>query len=117
MKIGQKAPDFELKDINGKIRKLSDYKNKILVLYFYPKDMTPGCTKEACNLRDNCDKLRKKGVDILGVSLDDQNSLKNIYCLFRYYAMQMLKFLKNMEFIKRKSCMEKSFMKFKGLLS
>ncbi|MBI2499616.1 thioredoxin-dependent thiol peroxidase [Candidatus Woesearchaeota archaeon] len=76
MKIGEKAPDFELKDTNDEIRKLSDYKGKFLVLYFYPKDMTPGCTKEACNLRDNYDELRKKGVEILGVSLDDQNSHK-----------------------------------------
>jgi len=76
METGQKAPDFELKDTNGEIRKLSDYKGKFLVLYFYPKDMTPGCTKEACNLRDNYEELRKRGIEILGVSLDDIESHK-----------------------------------------
>ncbi len=76
MKIGEKAPDFELKDTNGTIRKLSDYKNNLLVLYFYPKDMTPGCTKEACNLRDNYNELKKQGIEVLGVSLDDERSHK-----------------------------------------
>jgi len=72
LKVGDKAPEFHVKDQNGKIVKLSDYKGKKLILYFYPKDDTPGCTAEACNLRDNYNELRKKGFEILGVSADDE---------------------------------------------
>ena len=71
IKENQKAPDFELKDAEGKKHKLSDYKGKV-VLYFYPKDDTPGCTKQACDLRDNLSKLKK--VTVLGVSTDDEKS-------------------------------------------
>ena len=74
MKIGDRAPDFKLKDSEDIEIKLSDYKGKFLVLYFYPKDMTPGCTKEACNLRDNYEKLKKENIEVLGISLDDQKS-------------------------------------------
>ena len=70
-KEGDKAPDFKCEDQNGKIVSLKDYKGKKLVLYFYPKDNTPGCTVEACNLRDNYATLKKKGFAILGVSADD----------------------------------------------
>jgi peroxiredoxin Q/BCP len=72
LKVGDKAPELKVKDQNGKIVKLADYKGKKLVLYFYPKDDTPGCTAEACNLRDNYTALRKKGFEILGVSADDE---------------------------------------------
>ncbi len=65
-----KTKDFELPDQNGKVHKLSDYKGKWIVLYFYPKDDTPGCTKEACNFRDSIDKFQKIGAQILGVSKD-----------------------------------------------
>ena len=71
LKKGDTAPNFELKDNKGKIHKLKDYKGKIVVLYFYPKDDTPGCTKEACNLRDNYSSLVKSNIVILGVSYDD----------------------------------------------
>ncbi|MBN2425389.1 MAG: thioredoxin-dependent thiol peroxidase [Calditrichaceae bacterium] len=74
LKPGDKAPDFELKDSNGKIHRLSDYKGKTVVLYFYPKDDTPGCTAQACNLRDNFDVLKDKGLVVLGVSQDDPKS-------------------------------------------
>jgi peroxiredoxin Q/BCP len=70
------AKDFELPDQNGKIHKLSDYKGKWIVLYFYPKDDTPGCTKEACNFRDSINKFKKLGVVILGVSKDSVTSHK-----------------------------------------
>ena len=73
---GDKAPDFKLKSTKGKTRTLKDYENKILVLYFYPRDNTPGCTKEACSLRDGYGKLRKKGIEILGVSPDSEESHK-----------------------------------------
>ena len=76
LKVGDKAPGFELKDSDGKVHKLSDYKGKIVALYFYPKDMTSGCTEEACNLRDNFSQLSKAGVVVLGVSFDDAKSHK-----------------------------------------
>jgi peroxiredoxin Q/BCP len=72
LKKGDKAPNFSSKDENGNSVKLSDYKGKKLVLYFYPKDDTPGCTAEACNLRDNYVALQKAGYAVLGVSSDDE---------------------------------------------
>ena len=74
LKVGDKAPAFNLRNADGKSVKLSDYKGKKLVLYFYPKDMTPGCTKEACTFRDDYDELKNQGVEIAGVSADDQKS-------------------------------------------
>ena len=65
-----KATDFQLPDQDGKLHKLSDYLGKWVVLYFYPKDDTPGCTKEACNFRDSYHELQRLGVQILGVSKD-----------------------------------------------
>ncbi len=70
MKIGDHAPNFIGLDQNGNKISLSDYKGKKLVLYFYPKDSTPGCTAQACNLRDNIDLLTENGVSIVGVSAD-----------------------------------------------
>jgi peroxiredoxin Q/BCP len=69
-----KAKEFELKDQEEILRKLSDYKGKWVLLYFYPKDDTPGCTMEACSLRDNFRELEKMGVQILGVSKDSVKS-------------------------------------------
>ncbi len=74
---GTKAPDFELADESEKMHKLSDYRGKIVALYFYPKDDTPGCTAEACNLRDNYQTLRENDVAILGVSFDEKESHQN----------------------------------------
>lgn len=74
LKTGQKAPDFKLPDENGKLHKLSDYKGKTVVLYFYPADDTPGCTLEACNFRDDYLKYKAAGAVILGVSPDDEQS-------------------------------------------
>lgn len=68
--VGDKAPDFSGKDQDGNTVSLSDYKGKKLVVYFYPKDDTPGCTTEACNFRDNYTVLQKAGYQILGVSPD-----------------------------------------------
>lgn len=72
--VGDKAPDFEAKDQHGNTVRLSDFAGKKLVLYFYPKDDTPGCTAEACNLRDNYATLVEKGYAVLGVSTDDEKS-------------------------------------------
>lgn len=74
LEVGKKAPDFEVKDQNGKMVKLSDFKGKKVVLYFYPKDNTPGCTAQACNLRDNYEALQKAGYAVLGVSSDSEKS-------------------------------------------
>jgi peroxiredoxin Q/BCP len=74
LKIGDKAPDFTAKDQNGNPVKLSDYKGKKVVLYFYPKDDTPGCTAQACNLRDNHQALQKEGYEVIGVSADNETS-------------------------------------------
>lgn len=71
-----KAIDFSLPDQNGKIHKLSDYSGKWVVLYFYPKDDTPGCTKEACGFRDNINELKKLKVVVLGISADSIDSHK-----------------------------------------
>ena len=74
LEIGDLAPDFSAKNQDGKIVNLSDFKGKKLILYFYPKDNTPGCTTEACDLRDNFRVLVKAGFDILGVSPDNEIS-------------------------------------------
>lgn len=71
---GKQAPDFSLPDETGKMHKLADYRGKIVVLYFYPADDTPGCTAEACDLRDDYRKYQKAGAVILGVSPDDEAS-------------------------------------------
>jgi peroxiredoxin Q/BCP len=76
MKVGQKAPEFSVKDDSGKTVKLSDFKGKKVVLYFYPKDDTPGCTVQACDLRDNDRRLISLGVVVLGVSADSSRSHK-----------------------------------------
>lgn len=76
MKVGDKAPDYLGTDQDGKEIRLSDYKGKKVVLYFYPKDSTPGCTSEACNLRDNYELMLKRGYVVIGVSIQDEKSHK-----------------------------------------
>ncbi len=71
--VGQKAPDFTGINQDGKEVSLLDFKGKKLILFFYPKDNTPGCTAAACNLRDNYNLLREKGFELLGVSPEDVN--------------------------------------------
>ena len=75
-KVGEKAPDFTLADDSGNKVKLADLKGKKVVLYFYPKDDTPGCTKEACAFRDGIAQIKKKGAVVLGVSADSVDSHK-----------------------------------------
>jgi len=74
LSVGSKAPDFTVNDQDGKSVKLADFKGKKVVLYFYPKDMTSGCTAQACSLRDNYKALLAQGYEVLGVSTDDEKS-------------------------------------------
>ena len=76
LKVGDKAPSFKLKNQDGKVISLADLKGKPIVLYFYPKDDTPGCTKEACNFRDEFPKFGKMKAEIIGVSIDSVESHK-----------------------------------------
>ncbi|NEV94062.1 thioredoxin-dependent thiol peroxidase [Psychroflexus sp. YR1-1] len=82
LKAGDKAPNFEAKDQDGNLHTLEDYTGKKLVVFFYPKASTPGCTAEACNLRDHWETFQAKGYEILGVSADSakrQQNFKNKY--------------------------------------
>ena len=82
LKVGDKVPEFSAKDENGNMISLSDYEGKKLIVFFYPKASTPGCTAEACNLRDNYSELKAQGYELLGVSADTpkrQLNFKNKY--------------------------------------
>lgn len=74
IKLGQDAPDFQAKDQEGREHRLSDYKGQWVLLYFYPKDDTPGCTQEACSLRDKFDSFKNLKAVVLGVSTDSEAS-------------------------------------------
>jgi peroxiredoxin Q/BCP len=77
LKVGDRVPEFSAHDENGNIIKLSDYSGKKLIVFFYPKANTPGCTAEACNLRDNYKELKAQGYELLGVSADSQKKQLN----------------------------------------
>jgi thioredoxin-dependent peroxiredoxin len=74
IKVGDKAPDFKLNSVGGTPVRLSEYKGNKIILYFYPKDDTPGCTKEACSFQENLGHIKKKGAIVLGVSADSIDS-------------------------------------------
>ncbi|MVN93060.1 thioredoxin-dependent thiol peroxidase [Mucilaginibacter aquatilis] len=76
LKQGDKAPEFSAKDQNGNTVSLGNYKGKTVILYFYPKDDTPGCTAESCDFRDNYEYLSSQGYEVIGVSVDDEKSHK-----------------------------------------
>ncbi len=76
LEVGDKAPDFQTTDQDGKAVSLKDFKGRKVVLYFYPKDDTPGCTKEACSFRDGWSAFRKRKIAVLGVSADDEKKHK-----------------------------------------
>src|SRR6266481_3582726 len=82
LKVGDKAPDFNVSTDAGQKVKLSDFKGKKVVLYFYPKDDTPGCTKEACAFRDGVSDFRKRKIEVLGVSADNEKSHKKFAVKF-----------------------------------
>ncbi|ELX8377981.1 thioredoxin-dependent thiol peroxidase [Providencia vermicola] len=86
LKAGDKAPQFSLPDQDGEIINLSDYQGQRVLVYFYPKAMTPGCTVQACGLRDEMDTLRQKGVEVLGISTDKPEKLS------RFAEKEMLNF-------------------------
>jgi len=84
LKVGDKSPNFTSKDQNGNTISLSDYKGKKLVLFFYPKASTPGCTIEACDLRDNYERFQSLGYDILGVSADSEKRQTNFRNKYKF---------------------------------
>lgn len=84
LQVGDKVPDFSAKDQDGNTIKLSDYKGKKLVVFFYPKANTPGCTAEACNLRDNYAELQSAGFELLGVSADSEKQQANFRNKFEF---------------------------------
>jgi peroxiredoxin Q/BCP len=114
LKEGQKAPDFTLDDDQGQKVSLKDFKGKSVVLYFYPKDLTPGCTQEACDFRDNWTAVKKKGAVVLGVSADPvkrHKSFKEKYQLpFPLLSDESLKMLKAYGVWKKKKFMGREFM-------
>ena len=77
LKVGIKAPEFSLKDMNGKVYSLSDFLGQKVVLYFYPKDSTSGCTKQALGFKENYEKFLSKGTVVIGISKDSEKSHKN----------------------------------------
>ncbi len=77
LRKGSKAPDFSVTNQDGELVSLKDYRGKKLALFFYPKDNTPTCTTQACNLRDNIGLLKKKGIEVIGVSADSEKKHKN----------------------------------------
>lgn len=114
LKVGEKAPDFTLPDDQGKPVSLSDFKGKKVVLYFYPKDDTPGCTKEACSFRDGFREIQKRGAVVLGVSADSIESHKKFRDKYRLNFPLLSdpekKMLQAYGVWKKKSFMGKSFM-------
>ncbi|TXN35852.1 thioredoxin-dependent thiol peroxidase [Flagellimonas hymeniacidonis] len=84
LKVGDKVPEFSSKDQDGNTINLSDYKGKRLAVFFYPRANTPGCTAEACNLRDNYELLQEQGYEILGVSEDSQKKQTNFRNKFNF---------------------------------
>ena len=84
LKIGDKVPEFSTKDQDGNTINLSDYKGKKLIVFFYPKANTPGCTAEACNLRDNYSELQAQGYELLGVSADSEKKQANFKNKFEF---------------------------------
>ena len=114
LKEGQKAPAFNLDDDQGQKVSLADFKGKTVVLYFYPKDMTPGCTQEACDFRDNWNAVKKKGAVVLGVSADPvkkHGAFKEKYKLpFTLLSDEGKKMLKDYGVWQKKKFMGREFM-------
>jgi len=103
LKLGQPAPDFKLVDQHGKAHTLADSQGKWLALYFYPKDDTPGCTKQACTFRDDLHKLASLGAEVIGVSVDNTGSHADFA---EKYHLQLL-FVNSFVFIWMREKMER----------
>ncbi len=84
LEVGQKAPELNVPNQNGEIKSIEDYKGKKLILFFYPKDNTPGCTLEACSLRDSYEDLVRDGFEIVGVSADSEKKHQNFIKKFKF---------------------------------
>lgn len=114
LKVGDKAPDFSLISDEGKNISLKDFKGKKVILYFYPKDDTSGCTKEACSFRDNINIINKKNAVVIGVSKDDTKShqkFKKKYDLpFTLLSDENLEMLKKYDVWKEKSMYGRKYM-------
>jgi peroxiredoxin Q/BCP len=114
LKEGMQAPAFEGVDQDGNLVRLSNFKGKKVILYFYPKDNTPGCTAESCNLRDNYNDLLKRGFAVIGVSMDSEKSHKNFaskYSLpFPLIADTSKKILNDYGVFREKSLFGKTFL-------
>ena len=114
LRVGDKAPDFTLPSTDGEEISLKDLRGKKVVLYFYPKDDTPGCTKEACSFRDNLARVRRKGAEVLGVSADSVKShgkFSQKYDLpFPLLSDESKEVLKAYEVWKQKSFLGKKYM-------
>ncbi len=114
LKEGAKAPEFSLETDKGEKVSLKDFKGKSVVLYFYPKDMTPGCTQEACDFRDNWERVKKKGAVVLGVSADPvkkHQTFKEKYKLpFTLLSDEKKEMLKEYGVWKKKKFMGREFM-------
>lgn len=117
LEVNDKAPSFSLKNQDGKTFKLSDYKGKKLALYFYPRDNTPGCTAQACNIRDNYSALKKNGITVLGISKDSVESHKKFSKKFEFdfpiLADEETTVIEKYGIFKKKSMFGKSFMGIK----
>jgi peroxiredoxin Q/BCP len=113
LKTGDLAPDFQAPDQDGNLHQLADYKSDKLVLFFYPKDSTPGCTAEACNLRDNYTVLKKNGFKLLGVSADSakrhQGFIEKFNLPFPLLVDEELKIIKSYGVWGRKKFMGREF--------
>lgn len=117
LEINDKAPSFSLKNQDGKTFKLSDYTGKKLALYFYPKDNTPGCTIQACNIRDNYSALKTKGITVLGISKDSGESHKKFSKKFKFsfpiLSDEKGEIIEKYGIFKKKSIFGKTFMGIK----
>ena len=85
LKVGDKVPNFSAMEQDGNSIQFNDYQGKKLVVFFYPKASTPGCTMEACNLRDNYELLQQNGFELLGVSADNQKRQANFRTKYNYF--------------------------------
>lgn len=114
LKTGQKAPDFKLSDQDGKVHSLSDYKGKWLLIYFYPKDDTPGCTKEACAIRDDFHGFEKLKTGVVGISSDSVKShkkfAKKYHLPFTLLSDEKKEVLKKYEVWAKKKFMGREYM-------